>query len=225
MGRGTPRCRFPYRTWLRRDPPRRGSPCVFRRLGAGRGAQRHAADPPNGPVVAVRKNFSGQLAEGANATFDVVVVKPDGTRLANRNVAWSLYKVERRYQWYNSDGRWGYEPVKSTRRVSDGRADMEQQTPRGFPLRRMGNLSSRLSAADLGETGTDQCVVHGRLVRRPDRRYAGSSRYGLDKASYRSGDTMRVHLNPRLPARRRLRLSATACMTSVWSTWRRPVRM
>ena len=55
---------------------------------------------------------------------------PTGRRLASGNVAWSLYKVERRYQWYNSDGRWGYEPVKSTRRVADGRIDC--RTPMGL---------------------------------------------------------------------------------------------
>ena len=34
------------------------------------------------------------------------VASPDGTRLAKAGVVWSLYKVERRYQWFNQDGRW-----------------------------------------------------------------------------------------------------------------------
>ena len=89
----------------------------------GRAVERSVTLPilPKGPVVAVRKTFGGQLGEGANASFDVVLSDPAGRRLASGNVAWSLYKIERRYQWYNSDGRWGYEPIKSTRRVADGR--------------------------------------------------------------------------------------------------------
>ena len=77
----------------------------------------------------MRKNFGGDLAEGATATFDVVMVAPDGTRQARQGVAWNLYKVERRYQWFNSDGRWGFEPVKSTKRVADGRIDVSAAEP------------------------------------------------------------------------------------------------
>ena len=93
---------------------------------------------------AVRKNFGGDLAEGATATFDVVLASPDGTRLARKGVAWNLYKVERRYQWFNSDGRWGFEPVKSTRRVADGRIDVA--AARARPHRgpgRVGHLPPR----------------------------------------------------------------------------------
>ncbi|MFX7265419.1 hypothetical protein ABTI85_20395, partial [Acinetobacter baumannii] len=76
---------------------------------------------PTQPVLAIRKNFGGDLAENATATFDVVMAAPDGRRLPQDGVAWTLSKVERTYQWYRADGRWSFEPVKSSRRVADGR--------------------------------------------------------------------------------------------------------
>ena len=87
----------------------------------GRAVERSVTLPilPAGPVIGVRKGF-GELAQGGTATFDVVLAQPDGTRLAKPSVAWNLYRVERRYQWFNADGRWGFEPVKSTRRVAAG---------------------------------------------------------------------------------------------------------
>ncbi|KAB0266010.1 alpha-2-macroglobulin family protein [Microvirga brassicacearum] len=166
----------------------------------GRAVERSVTLPilPKGPVVAVRKNFAGQLGEGANATFDVVLANPDGTRIANRNVVWSLYKIERRYQWYNSDGRWGYEPVKSTRRMSDGRVDVgTAEAARISAPVEWGTYRLDISAADLGETAqTSVSFTVGwsgdQTADTPD-----LLDMTLDKASYRSGDMMKVRLNPR----------------------------
>ena len=166
----------------------------------GRAVERSVTLPilPKGPVVAVKKNFAGQLGEGANATFDVVVANPDGTRIANRNVVWSLYRIERRYQWYNSDGRWGYEPVKTTRRMSDGRLGVETtKAARISTPVEWGSYRLDVSATDLGETAqTSVSFIVGwsgdQTADTPD-----LLDMTLDRASYRSGDTMKVHLNPR----------------------------
>ncbi|MBF9235027.1 alpha-2-macroglobulin [Microvirga alba] len=166
----------------------------------GRAVERSVTLPilPKGPVVAVRKNFSGQLGEGANATFDVVVSDPTGTRLASRNVSWSLYKIERRYQWYNSDGRWGYEPVKNTRRVADGRVDVVANAAARIsaPVE-WGTYRLDVSAPDLGETAqTSLSFTVGwsgdQTANTPD-----LLDMTLDKASYRAGETMQLRLNPR----------------------------
>lgn len=166
----------------------------------GRAVERSLTLPilPKGPVVAVRKNFSGQLGEGANATFDVVLADPAGKRLANANVVWRLSKIERRYQWYNSDGRWGYEPVKSTRRVADGRINVAADAPARIsaPVE-WGTYRLDVTAADLGETAqTSLSFTVGwsgdQTADTPD-----LLDMTLDKASYRNGETMQLRLNPR----------------------------
>ncbi|WP_245265205.1 alpha-2-macroglobulin family protein [Microvirga flocculans] len=166
----------------------------------GRAVERSVTLPilPKGPVVAVRKNFSGQLGEGANATFDVVLADAAGRRLASGNVAWSLYKIERRYQWYNSDGRWGYEPVKTTRRVADGRIGVAADAASRIsaPVE-WGTYRLDVSAADLGETAqTSLSFTVGwsgdQTADTPD-----LLDMTLDKAGYRAGETMQLRLNPR----------------------------
>ena len=166
----------------------------------GRAVERSVTLPilPKGPVVAVRKNFDGKLGEGMQAAFDVVLADPKGARLAGRNVAWSLYKVEQRYQWYNSDGRWSYESVKRARRVADGRLDVAAQAPARIsaPVE-WGTYRLDVSAADLGATAQTSLTFNvgwsgDQTADAPD-----LLDMTLDKAGYRAGETMRLRLNPR----------------------------
>ncbi|HSP24464.1 MAG TPA: MG2 domain-containing protein, partial [Saliniramus sp.] len=95
----------------------------------GRAIERSVTLPilPDGPVIGIRKTFT-ELADGANATFDIVAAQPDGTRVSGQ-AKWDLYRVEKRYQWFRSDGRWGYEPVTTSSRVADGRIDLASGNP------------------------------------------------------------------------------------------------
>ena len=81
-------------------------------------------------MIGVRPLFSGRsLGEGEQATFDVVVVGPDGAALARSGLRYELLKVETRYQWYRRDNTWDFEPVKLTRRIADGQFNVAAGTP------------------------------------------------------------------------------------------------
>ncbi|WP_372423020.1 alpha-2-macroglobulin family protein [Salinarimonas chemoclinalis] len=82
---------------------------------------------PDAPVVGV-KPLESDLAEGDLAAFDVVAARPDGTRLAGE-ATWNLLKVERRYQWYQSGGQWGFEPVTTTERIASGTLALAPDAP------------------------------------------------------------------------------------------------
>ncbi|HEX8665692.1 MAG TPA: alpha-2-macroglobulin [Beijerinckiaceae bacterium] len=165
----------------------------------GRAVERSVTVPvlPEGPVVGVRKNFGGDLAEGATATFDVVMAAPDGTRQARAGVSWNLYKVERRYQWFNSDGRWGFEPVKSTKRVADGRVDLKADAPARIatPVE-WGSyrLDVRVDGVETAQTSVSFTVGWSgdQTADVPD-----LLDMTLDKASYGAGDEIRARLSPR----------------------------
>src|SRR6476661_1187487 len=93
----------------------------------GRAVERSLTLPivPTSTMIGVKPLFSGRsLSEGENAGFDVIVASPDGKQLAASGLRYELLKVERRYQYYRRDGRWEYEPVKTTRRMTDGRIDV-----------------------------------------------------------------------------------------------------
>ncbi|MEW6449655.1 MAG: alpha-2-macroglobulin [Pseudomonadota bacterium] len=98
----------------------------------GRAVERKLSLPvaPAGNMVGVKPLFAGtSLGEGENATFDIVLVSPEGTALTQKGLRYELLKIESRYQWYRRDGSWGYEPIKSTRRIADGQIDVAAEKP------------------------------------------------------------------------------------------------
>ena len=86
-------------------------------------------------MIGVKKDFGDGLSSGDAATFEAIAVAPDGGSLARRNVSWSLYKIDNDYQWFNVDGRWNFEPVKSSRKLADGGFDIAADTPAKFSAR------------------------------------------------------------------------------------------
>ena len=152
---------------------------------------------PDAPVLAIRKGFAGDLTEGGVAGFDVVLAAPDGQRLAQGNVAWTLQRVEKTYQWYREGGRWSFEPVTSTRRIADGRLDLTPDAPGRVSAtvsygtyRLEASLPGRPAATasvtfTVGWGGAETADVPDLLDLR------------LDKAAYAAGETLRAHLQPR----------------------------
>ena len=85
-----------------------------------------------GVAVGVKKDFDESLSAGDVATFEAIAVAPDGTRVARKGAEWSLYQVTNDYQWFNGDGRWSYEPVKSSKRIASGVVDIGADAPAKF---------------------------------------------------------------------------------------------
>ncbi|WP_245428246.1 alpha-2-macroglobulin family protein [Roseiarcus fermentans] len=82
-----------------------------------------------GVLVGVKKTFDASISAGDAATFEAIAVAPDGARVARKGAEWSLYQVTSDYQWFNADGRWNYEPVKSSKRVASGIVDIGPDGP------------------------------------------------------------------------------------------------
>ena len=83
-------------------------------------------------TVGVKKNFDASLSAGDVATFEAIAVAPNGARVAQKGAEWSLYQVTNDYQWFNADGRWSYEPVKSSKRIASGTIDIGADAPAKF---------------------------------------------------------------------------------------------
>ncbi len=96
----------------------------------GRAVERNVTLPilPKGGLIGVKEDFDS-LGEGAIASFDVIAIDSDAKRVARKAVAWSLNRITTDYQWYNQDGRWDFEQVKSSRRVADGKIDLAADAP------------------------------------------------------------------------------------------------
>lgn len=106
-------------------------------------------------IIGIKKAFDDGLGEGDLAKFEAIAVAPDGTRVARKNVEWSLYKLSNDYQWYNSDGHWGYEPVKSSKRIADGTVDIAADAPAKFGAK----VSWGRHRLDIKSTDGDQTSI------------------------------------------------------------------
>lgn len=166
----------------------------------GRAIERRIAIPiaATAPSIGIRPQFKGRVGEGDKAAFDVVLADVDGKLIAKRKMKWAIYKVETRYQWYRVSGSWDYEPVRQTRKVSEGTLDTSAEKPVGFsadtpygryrleitsPETNGPAASYAFDAGWYGETSADT----------PDR-----LEVSLDKTEYAEGDTMTVSITPRM---------------------------
>jgi alpha-2-macroglobulin len=164
----------------------------------GRAVERTVTLPilPKTGLIGVKKNFDA-LGEGATATFDVIAVGTDGKRAARKNVGWALYKVSTDYQWYNQDGRWGFEKIKSSRRIAEGRIDLapDQAAKISAPVE-FGSYRLDVSSTDPRDSPTSVSFFAGwggeATAETPD-----VLDVTLDKTDYKPGDTMKIGIAAR----------------------------
>src|SRR5262245_6059550 len=166
----------------------------------GRAVERKLTLPviADGPMIGVKPLFSGRsLGEGESATFDVVLVAPNGTSLARNGLRYELLKVDTKYQWYRRDGVWDFEPVKTTRRVADGRIDVAANRPARISVPvQWGRYRLEVSTGDrsgpLSSVGFDAGWYAEASADTPD-----LLEIALDKPEYVPGESMTVAVTAR----------------------------
>jgi alpha-2-macroglobulin len=143
-------------------------------------------------MIGVKKDFDEGLGEGEAATFEAIAVAPDGSRVSRKGVEWSLYKIDSTYQWYNSDGHWGYEPVKSSKRIAEGSVDIAADAPAKISA----NVGWGKHRLDIKSADGDQTSISF------DVGWSGSASADtpdnvvvtLDKANYQAGDEAKLRI-------------------------------
>jgi uncharacterized protein YfaS (alpha-2-macroglobulin family) len=166
----------------------------------GRAVERKLTLPiaPSAPMIGVKPLFTGKaLGDSDTASFDVVMVAPDGKALAKTGLHWQLLRVDSKYQWYRSEGYWQYEPVKVTRRVADGSIDVSPDKPGRIAVPvTWGRYRLEVTTADPQgpETtfGFDSGWYAEASADTPD-----LLEIALDKPEYRPGDDMTVAVTAR----------------------------
>jgi uncharacterized protein YfaS (alpha-2-macroglobulin family) len=166
----------------------------------GRAVERKLTLPitPSAPLIGVKPLFTGKsLGDSDTATFDVVMVAPDGKAVAKNGLHWQLSRVDSKYQWYRNEGYWQYEPVKVTRRVADGTIDVSADKPGHISVPvTWGRYRLEVSTADPQgpETvfGFDSGWYAEASADTPD-----LLEIALDKPEYRPGDSMTVAVTAR----------------------------
>ncbi|MGE0231039.1 MAG: MG2 domain-containing protein, partial [Flavobacteriaceae bacterium] len=150
----------------------------------------------DGIRLGLKPLFDGSVEEGGNARFEVIAIDADGNRVALANAAWQLAERETRFQWYNSDGTWNYEPVTTSKRVASGTVDIPKDEPARIeaPVN-WGGYEMRLTAA--GASGAGSEFEAGWYVTPTAEDTPDVLKVALDKERYKVGETAVVHLTPR----------------------------
>jgi len=150
--------------------------------------------------IGVKPLFDGSVDEGGNARFEVIAIDADGKRTPLSGVRWTLSRVTTRFQWYESDGSWDYEPITSTQRVASGTLDLEADA--------LGHIESpvewgayrlALESADGSTLPVDLDFEAGWYVKPTAQDTPDLLKVSLDKPRYRIGETVKVRLEPRFP--------------------------
>jgi len=92
------------------------------RDGSGRPVERQIERElaPAAPLIGIKPLFDGTVEQGGLARFEVMGVDRDGARANFDSVAWEVTKLNTRYQWYEVDGSWRYEPITRRERIGSG---------------------------------------------------------------------------------------------------------
>ena len=163
----------------------------------GRTVERVAKLPvrARGALIGVKKDFDESLSAGESASFEAIAVSAGGANVVRRKVAWSLYKLDNDYQWFNVDGRWDFEPVKSSRKLADGVIDISVDAPAKISAV-VGSGKHRLDVKSVeGETTSFTFDVGWGGTASADT--PDTATVTLDKQTYASGETAKFTIHSR----------------------------
>ena len=166
----------------------------------GRAIERKLTVPvtPAAAMIGVKPLFAGaSLGENENATFDVVVVAPDGKAASRTGLRYEILKIESRYQWYRQDGSWNYEPIKQTKRVADGTLDVAANQPGRIAIPvTWGRYRLEVSSPD-GSTATTAVGFDSGFYAESSADTPDLLETALDKPEYSPGESMTLAVTAR----------------------------
>ncbi|NKX45154.1 alpha-2-macroglobulin family protein [Roseicyclus persicicus] len=162
--------------------------------GSGRPVERRITRPvmPEAPLIGIRPLFDDVLPEGAEAGFRLIAV--NATALP---VRWTVNRVDRRYQWYQQNGNWSWEPVTTRSRVAEGTAVLgTEPVDLSVPLD-WGDYELRVETDEGGHALSSVGFAAGWYGATEGTDTPDVLEVSLDADSYAAGDTAMLRIVPR----------------------------
>jgi uncharacterized protein YfaS (alpha-2-macroglobulin family) len=180
--------------------PLKADVSVRMREPGGRAVERTASLPIEAaqPLFGIMPNFEdGAAPEGQAASFSLIAVDPDGALKPVKNVNWTLKRLVRDWQWFNTDGQWQWESVTRTSKIANGTTDLAGDKPTGFSQTlSWGEYRLEIDAPGVTPASIDFASGY----------YSGDTaksdtpdtlRVALDKTDVKTGDTINVKIDAR----------------------------
>ncbi len=212
--RPTARRSRPTRRPTRTARPRSSSPCPTCHRRPGCSAPRRSSGWPTpmaarssarsacrwrrrGRASASSRSSTATCLEGQPARFDVMLMGPDGGRVAGKGLTWKLERLESDYQWYREGSTWKYELITKTSRVGAGTIDVAADQPVAVssPVD-YGRYRFTVSRDGDDPAATSVEFYAGWYAPSASSDTPDVLKVGLDKAAYKIGDTAKLRLDP-----------------------------
>ncbi len=170
------------------------------REGSNRPVERRVTKPVLMPVelIGVRPLFDDVLPENAEASFEIIALDPGLNRIA-MPVKWTINRVQTRYQWYSSFGNWNWDPVTRRTRIASGEAVLDPSAPLtvSAPVE-WGEYEIKVERTDGTYVATSTGFSAGWYGTADAAATPDLLEASLNAESYRSGDTARLRIVPRM---------------------------
>ncbi|PWK61646.1 alpha-2-macroglobulin family protein [Roseicyclus mahoneyensis] len=162
--------------------------------GSGRPVERRITRPvlPDAPMIGIRPLFDETLPEGAEAGFQLIAVGAEALP-----ARWTLNRVDLRYQWYQQNGNWSWEPVTTRARIATGEAVLgAEPVALNLPVD-WGSYELRVETAGEGFSLTSVGFDAGWYGAASGTDTPDVLEIALDAAAYAPGDTANLRIVPR----------------------------
>lgn len=195
---------------------------VRMRETGGRAVERSIdiAVKPQGDMIGIRPGFAdGSVPQGGTARFDVIAVGPDGARISQAGLIWTLVKVERQYQWYRSGSYWSYEPITLTEAVANGVIDAEagKEAALSLPVD-WGRYRLEIESADPEGPATSYEFDAGWFVTATSTETPDGLEVALDKEAYAPGEVAKLKVSPRFAGELLVTVGAERLLKTISAT-------
>ncbi len=167
----------------------------------GRTIERSISRPVLATVdrIGIKPTFSDAsgLAEGSEASFDIVAVSPEGEAISKTGLSWTISRIDTNYQWYRNGSTWQWEAITTSREVASGTVD----TPEGGPVTIGANVDWGLYRVEVESSGDNPTSSSYEFYAGYYYAEAGSDtpdtlQVALDKPAYKVGETAQLKLDP-----------------------------
>lgn len=151
---------------------------------------------PSSDLIGVKPMFEEVVAEGGEARFQLIGINAE-TKATPMAVKWAVTRIDTRYQWYQTDGSWYWEPVTSREKVAEGTADLGA-TPTEIAAKvDWGHYEVLVERTDGTPTATSTEFYAGWYAPASATESPDNLELSLDKPAYVSGETAMLRVVPR----------------------------
>ncbi len=186
------RARIPVALPAPLQPPQPALAEVIVRVteGSGRPVERQIERVvgPAGPVIGVRPDFQGAVADGGRAGFELMALD-DHLQSTILDAQWTLQRLDTRYQWYQLNGEWRWEPVTRRDTVATGSVTLGEEPVSVGHTVSWGRYELRVEHPGSPYTATTLPFQVGGAVQASAVTTPDSLSLSLDRERYRPGDT------------------------------------